>query len=86
VHSITEYGHTPALSAGGPRTRVFADGRGTLESRMVASAAACFEAIRRTFARQRQRGELRELGDRELRDIGLSRLEALAEGCKPFWK
>ena len=32
------------------------------------------------------RGELRGLTDRDLRDIGVTRSEAEAEGRKPFWQ
>jgi uncharacterized protein YjiS (DUF1127 family) len=31
------------------------------------------------------RNELRNFGDRELRDIGLSRADASREAIKPFW-
>jgi uncharacterized protein YjiS (DUF1127 family) len=31
------------------------------------------------------RNELRNFGDRELRDIGLSRADASREATKPFW-
>lgn len=37
-------------------------------------------------ARHRQRRELRELDERLLRDIGLTRGEALREAAKPFWR
>lgn len=36
--------------------------------------------------RWRQRQHLRELDDRLLADVGLSRREALKEARKPFWK
>lgn len=36
--------------------------------------------------RGRQRRQLLGLGDRELRDIGVSRAEAGSEGDKPFWR
>jgi uncharacterized protein YjiS (DUF1127 family) len=35
--------------------------------------------------RGRQRRELAALTDRELRDIGLSRLDVARETAKPFW-
>ena len=34
----------------------------------------------------RQRRELRQLTDRELKDIGLSRVDAEREAAKPFWR
>jgi uncharacterized protein YjiS (DUF1127 family) len=42
--------------------------------------------IRALVARWRQRRLLEELDDRSLRDIGISRSEALAEARKPFWR
>ncbi len=36
--------------------------------------------------RSRGRGSLAELDDRLLRDIGVSRAEALRESGKPFWR
>jgi uncharacterized protein YjiS (DUF1127 family) len=48
-----------------------------------------FEPLRwlcRAMARQRQRRALRELDDRMLRDIGLTRDQAQDEARKPFWK
>ncbi|HEY2529164.1 MAG TPA: DUF1127 domain-containing protein [Xanthobacteraceae bacterium] len=37
------------------------------------------------WERANSRNELRNFGDRELRDIGLSREEASREATKPFW-
>ena len=36
--------------------------------------------------RARQRHQLHRLGERELRDIGLSRADVEAECAKPFWR
>ncbi len=36
--------------------------------------------------RARQRDQLQRLTDRDLRDIGISRLDAVAESRKPFWR
>lgn len=36
-------------------------------------------------ARARQRRQLRFLGDHQLKDIGVSRIDALREADKPFW-
>jgi uncharacterized protein YjiS (DUF1127 family) len=36
-------------------------------------------------ARARQRRQLRELTDSQLKDIGVSRVDALQEARKPFW-
>ena len=42
--------------------------------------------IRIWVARSHQRQELAELDNRLLRDIGVTRYEALCEAAKPFWK
>jgi uncharacterized protein YjiS (DUF1127 family) len=42
--------------------------------------------FRAAAARRRQRRILETLDDRTLRDIGISRSQALAEARKPFWK
>jgi uncharacterized protein YjiS (DUF1127 family) len=34
----------------------------------------------------RQRGFLKDLDDRQLKDLGLTREEAMREARKPFWK
>lgn len=38
------------------------------------------------YARYRQREQLLKLDDHALKDIGVSRADAVAEGTKPFWK
>ncbi|MGD9803386.1 MAG: DUF1127 domain-containing protein [Hyphomicrobiaceae bacterium] len=38
------------------------------------------------WERQRQRRALLNLDEHHLRDIGMTREEALVEGQKPFWK
>ena len=38
------------------------------------------------FQRARQRRQLAQLTDRELRDIGVTRVEAQAEAAKAFWQ
>ncbi len=35
---------------------------------------------------RRERAQLRALNDRELRDIGITRYDALHEAMKPFWR
>lgn len=47
---------------------------------------AIVAALIRFSARSRQRQHLSSLDDRALRDIGITRLDALAEAAKPFWK
>jgi uncharacterized protein YjiS (DUF1127 family) len=41
---------------------------------------------RALIARWRERRILEEMDDRMLRDIGISRSQALAEAAKPFWR
>ncbi|MEJ2125299.1 MAG: DUF1127 domain-containing protein [Pseudolabrys sp.] len=36
--------------------------------------------------RWRQRRDLREMDIEQLRDLGISRREAMREGQKPFWR
>ncbi|WP_448203577.1 DUF1127 domain-containing protein [Azospirillum sp. sgz302134] len=38
------------------------------------------------WRQRRERAELLSLTDHELRDIGITRYDALAEAQKPFWK
>jgi uncharacterized protein YjiS (DUF1127 family) len=52
-----------------------------------------FDALRRTIAmlrewrwRARSRAELARFDDRMLRDIGITRVDALYEINKPFWR
>lgn len=42
--------------------------------------------LRAAAARWRQRRTLEELDERMLRDIGVSRSQAMAEASKPFWR
>ena len=53
-----------------------------LESR----TASLLGYLKRFHLRRRQRQLLLSLGDDALKDIGLSRVDALAEGEKPFWQ
>ena len=45
-----------------------------------------FEMLSEWQKRERQRHQLRELDDRLLRDIGISRVDAGREVSKPFWR
>jgi uncharacterized protein YjiS (DUF1127 family) len=38
------------------------------------------------LAKRRSRRALMELSDYQLKDIGLTRSDALSEGMRPFWK
>lgn len=44
------------------------------------------QTIRQWRRRIQARHELAALGDRMLKDIGLTRADALAQASKPFWK
>jgi uncharacterized protein YjiS (DUF1127 family) len=48
--------------------------------------ALWFAALARMYDRHLQRQELAELSDHLLRDIGMSREEALREAREPFWR
>ncbi len=48
--------------------------------------AAAFALIGTWHDRARERRELARLDERLLRDIGVSRYDALAEARKPFWR
>jgi len=50
--------------------------------------AVGWRAVRRQFARRNQREALRALADDPhlLRDLGLTREQALEEADKPFWR
>lgn len=47
---------------------------------------AAFDQVRRWYTVYRQRRALLAVDDAFLKDIGLSRVDALAEGGKPFWR
>jgi uncharacterized protein YjiS (DUF1127 family) len=42
-------------------------------------------ALRLWYERARQRALLEEMDDYQLRDIGITRAEALGEASRPFW-
>lgn len=44
------------------------------------------KTIRKWQQRIRTRHELAALGDRMLKDIGITRADALAQASRPFWK
>jgi uncharacterized protein YjiS (DUF1127 family) len=50
-----------------------------------AAAPGLFGRLRRAAALTRQRRALAALDDALLRDIGLTRCEALGEAARPFW-
>jgi uncharacterized protein YjiS (DUF1127 family) len=68
----------PAESPRTQRTRNAAEAIETL--------IALFDRLAGWQQRARQRRELRRMSDRELKDIGLSRVDAEREAAKPFWR
>jgi uncharacterized protein YjiS (DUF1127 family) len=60
------------------------------KARMSGLIASTRSTVGRWFARSRQRRALREIAERNdfhlLKDIGVSREEALREANKPFWR
>ena len=54
--------------------------------RPVHPVAAAFELVARWIERARQRDALAALDDHALRDIGITRVEAVREAGKPFWR
>jgi len=62
----------------------------TASSRAAVALARAFGAFfswcARCYERAEQRRALAELEDRMLRDVGISRSDALREAEKPFWK
>jgi uncharacterized protein YjiS (DUF1127 family) len=53
---------------------------------LAAGLIAAFDLLCDWTERNRQRRALLSLSDAMLRDIGISRADALREGEKPFWK
>ncbi|MFC6672332.1 DUF1127 domain-containing protein [Marinobacterium aestuariivivens] len=45
-----------------------------------------FEILRRAAERSRSRRQLQMLDDHMLKDIGISRADAVREADKPFWR
>jgi len=54
--------------------------------RAIHPVAAAFVLVTRWIERARQRKALAALDDRQLRDIGITRLDAARECGKPFWR
>ncbi len=58
----------------------------TLWAGLLAKAAACIRKLNIWHARHNQRRALAQLSSYELKDIGLTRSDAMEEVYKPFWK
>ena len=65
------------------RVRLFSPGWRTALA--TALLLRCLTALRRMHERWCQRQDLRELDDRLLRDIGITRKQAHHEAGRPFW-
>jgi len=62
-----------------------AKGHAPVLSRLTTAANVVAQWLKRAYAIHQQRNALRSLSDRQLRDIGLERLEAEREASRPFW-
>jgi uncharacterized protein YjiS (DUF1127 family) len=68
-----------------------AAGGSTWRARVFTWLGAVLEKTRRQqlwfeLEKARQRGFLKDLDDRQLKDLGLTREQAMREAHKPFWK
>ncbi len=52
----------------------------------LTSISKAWRTVERWNERRKQRKALLALDDRLLKDIGISRADAMREGGKPFWK
>lgn len=50
------------------------------------SISSLLRTVETWLGRRRQRRSLLELSDHMLKDIGITRCEAVQEGDKPFWR
>jgi uncharacterized protein YjiS (DUF1127 family) len=69
-----------------PAARIPLHAGGTLSGMPRVHIGAALRLIATWIERSTQRAALAELDDHLLRDVGLSRREALHEAAKPFWK
>jgi len=61
------------------------EGHAPVLSRLSTAANAAAQWLMRAYAVHKQRRALRGLSDRQLRDIGLNRIEAEREASRAFW-
>ena len=57
-----------------------------VSSRTAGIGEGLFSLIGEWLRRIESRRELADLGDRALRDIGITRVDAMREAEKPFWR
>ncbi len=92
VPSGTPHAHDPAsrsAAAGRPAVRGATRPGAPLRRRDTALGQALLALVRLLLAWQERADErlrLREMDDHMLKDIGVSRAEALRESAKPFWR
>ena len=55
-------------------------------ARLRLTAASVARALLALYGRQQQRARLQDLDDHLLRDLGLTRDQAVAESRMPFWR
>jgi uncharacterized protein YjiS (DUF1127 family) len=72
----------PMFRTAAPSPNFPADGDPAVRARLAAGLAW----LRAGFVVYRQRRALLRLDDAMLKDLGLSRVDALQEGAKPFWR
>lgn len=49
-------------------------------------APSFFQRLARLWEHRRERAELLSLSERELKDIGINRYDAVMEANRPFWE
>ena len=57
-----------------------------IRQKAYSDATSMFDLAKRFYQRAVQRRRLAAMDDRMLQDIGISRVDALREATKPFWR
>ena len=68
------------------RQNRWSGGRRAIWSKVLTALSAATDLVFAWQDRAQQRRQLATMDDRLLRDIGISRLDALHEANKPFWR
>ena len=66
--------------------RDFQRPHGVVARQSAAASGGILGVLNSWLERRRQRRALLSLSDHMLKDIGISRADAYAEGVKPFWR
>ncbi len=69
-----------------PRNQILASGTARVRIAAQEFVTALFDLFAAWRERARQIRDLRQMTDRELKDIGLSRADVEREAAKPFWR